>query len=210
LKHLQVRLDLDGMTLLSRNVVRRRLAEAGRVVFLLLLAPAVVAQAQLPYTDPSHHTSKIISVEKDVQVEVLDWGGAGQPIILLAGMGNTAHIWDDFAPKLTSAHHVYATTRRGYGISIAPLTGYSADRLGDDVLAVMDQLGIERPVLIGHSLGGENSVPSARVIPNGSLPSSISRPATRTPTTIRLTATITWTSPCCAENSIALPETHPT
>lgn len=155
MKHLQVRLDLDGMTPLSRNVLRRRLAEAGRIVFLLLLAPYVVAQASLPYTDPSHHTSKMISVEKDVQVEVLDWGGAGEPIILLAGMGNTAHIWDDFAPKLTSAHHVCAITRRGYGISIAPLTGYSADRLGDDVVAVMDQLGIERPVLIGHSLGGE-------------------------------------------------------
>ncbi len=155
MKHPQVRLDRDGMTLLSCNVLRRRLAAAGRVVFLSLLAPAVVAQAPLPDTDPSHHTSKMVSVDRDVQVEVLDWGGVGRPIILLAGMGNTAHIWDDFAPKLTSAHHVYAITRRGYGISSAPLAGYSADRLGDDVLAVMDALKIERPVLIGHSLGGE-------------------------------------------------------
>jgi pimeloyl-ACP methyl ester carboxylesterase len=41
------------------------------------------------------------------------------------------------------------------GASSAPVTGYSADRLGKDVLAVMDALRIDRPVLIGHSLAGE-------------------------------------------------------
>lgn len=46
-------------------------------------------------------------------------------------------------------------TRRGLGASSAPVTGYSADRLGKDVLAVMDALRIDRPVLIGHSLAGE-------------------------------------------------------
>jgi non-heme chloroperoxidase len=89
---------------------------------------------------------------------VLDWGGSGRPLVLLAGLGDTAHVFDEFAPKLTATYHVYGITRRGFGSSSAPapLNGnYSADRLGDDVLAVIDSLELSRPVLVGHSYAGE-------------------------------------------------------
>ena len=105
--------------------------------------------------DPSPHRREMISVEQDVQLEVLDWGGKGRPLIFLSGLGNTSHIWDNFAPKFTAHHHVYAITRRGFGRSTHASSGFTAQRLGDDVLAVMDQLKIDRPVLVGHSLGGE-------------------------------------------------------
>jgi pimeloyl-ACP methyl ester carboxylesterase len=108
--------------------------------------------------DGSPHQVFFISVDKDVKLEVLDWGGVGRPIILLAGLGYDAHVWDKFAPKLTPHHHVYGITRRGFGASSAPAPAddnYSADRLGDDVLAVMDQLRIERPVLVGHAKAGQ-------------------------------------------------------
>ena len=75
--------------------------------------------------------------------------------MLLAGGGDTAHVFDDFAPKLTPAFHVYGITRRGFGESGFSPGGYGADRLGDDVLAVLDSLKLSRPVLVGHSLGGE-------------------------------------------------------
>jgi non-heme chloroperoxidase len=74
------------------------------------------------------------------------------------GLGNTAHLFDKFAPKLAATYHVYGITRRGFGASSAPSpsgAAYSADRLGDDVLAVLDTLKLDRPVLAGHSLGGE-------------------------------------------------------
>ena len=87
-------------------------------------------------------------------MEVLDWGGSGRPLILLAGGGNTAHIFDDFAPKLTSRYHVYGITRRGFGASGYSPAANLADRLGDDVLAVMDSLRLQRPILIGHSIAG--------------------------------------------------------
>jgi non-heme chloroperoxidase len=61
-------------------------------------------------------------------------------------------------PRLTANYHVYGITRRGFGASShpAPANGnYSADRLGDDVLAVVDSLKINRPVLVGHSIAGE-------------------------------------------------------
>jgi non-heme chloroperoxidase len=105
--------------------------------------------------DPSPHQSERITVTEGIQLEVLDWGGTGRPLIFLAGLGNTAHIWDNFAPKFTDGHHVYAITRRGFGKSTHAATDYSAERLADDILAVMDQLKIEKPVLIGHSIAGE-------------------------------------------------------
>jgi pimeloyl-ACP methyl ester carboxylesterase len=88
-------------------------------------------------------------------LEVLDWSGSGRPLVLLAGGGDTAHVFDDFAPKLTASFHVYGITRRGFGESGFSPEGHGADRLGDDVLAVLDALNLEKPVLVGHSLGGE-------------------------------------------------------
>jgi pimeloyl-ACP methyl ester carboxylesterase len=42
-----------------------------------------------------------VTVDEHVRLEVLDWGGTGRPILLLTGLGNTAHVFDDFALKLT-------------------------------------------------------------------------------------------------------------
>jgi non-heme chloroperoxidase len=116
------------------------------------------ATNETAWKDPSPHTIQFVTVEKDVKLEVLDWGGTGRPLIFLAGLGNTAHVFDKFAPKLTPAYHVYGITRRGFGDSSAPVprdANYSADRLGDDVLAVIDALKLSRPVLVGHSIAGE-------------------------------------------------------
>src|ERR1700680_1789264 len=96
-----------------------------------LLAP-LYSQQSASWRDPSSHTVQFVTVEKDVKLEVLDWGGSGRPLVLLAGLGNNVHIFVAFAPKLTAAAHVYGVTRRGFGASSAPASGYSADRLGDD------------------------------------------------------------------------------
>jgi len=113
--------------------------------------------------DPGMHAVRFVTVDKtadkDVKLEVLDWGGSGRPVVLLTGLGNNAHVFDKFAPRLTATYHVYGITRRGFGVSSAPApsvnANYMADRLGDDVLAVLDTLKIEKPVLVGHSIGGE-------------------------------------------------------
>jgi pimeloyl-ACP methyl ester carboxylesterase len=106
------------------------------------------------WTDPSPHHVQFVPVDDNVQLEVLDWGGSGRALVLLAGAGLSAHEFDEFAPKLTDLCHVYGITRRGYGASSSPRSGYSEERLGDDVLAVIDSLGLKDPVLVGHSLGG--------------------------------------------------------
>jgi len=127
-----------------------------RAVSMLLLYLAVPIHAQKPvWKDPSPHTTRFVTVEKGVRLEVLDWGGSGRPLVLLAGGGDTAHVFDDFAPKLAPSFHVYGITRRGFGQSGFSPKGWGADRLGNDVLAVLDSLKLNRPVLVGHSLGGE-------------------------------------------------------
>jgi len=108
--------------------------------------------------DPSPHKVRFVTVEPGVQLEVLDWGGEGPPLTFLAGHGCTAHEFDGFAPKFTGKHHVYGITRRGWGMSSKPEPNdynYDSDRLGDDVLAVMDALKLDRPVIAGHSLAGQ-------------------------------------------------------
>jgi non-heme chloroperoxidase len=94
-------------------------------------------------------------VSETVRLEVLDWGGSGRPLVLLAGGGDTAHVFDDFAPKLTADFHVYGITRRGFGESgFAPSTS-GADGFGDDVLTVLEALKLDKPVLVGHSIAGQ-------------------------------------------------------
>jgi non-heme chloroperoxidase len=132
---------------------------AATAVLLLSLTARASAQQQAPWHDPTPHTVQFITVDKDVKLEVLDWGGSGHALVLLTGLGNTAHVFDDFAQKLTPEYHVYGITRRGYGASSAPAPDkdtYSADRLGDDVLAVLDALKLDRPCLSATPSPGRN------------------------------------------------------
>jgi pimeloyl-ACP methyl ester carboxylesterase len=96
-----------------------------------------------------------VTADDNVRLEVLDWGGNGRPLVFLAGGGDTAHVFDDFAPKLTAECHIYGITRRGFGASGFSAKDFGPDRLGDDVLAVINSLKLARPVLVAHSIGGE-------------------------------------------------------
>jgi non-heme chloroperoxidase len=116
-----------------------------RAALMLFLSLMGSIRAQKPvWKDPSPHTSRFVTVEKGVRLEVLDWGGSGRPLVLLAGGRDTAHVFDDFAPKLTPSFHVYGITRRGFGQSGFSPEGYGADRLGDDVLTVLDSLELKK------------------------------------------------------------------
>src|SRR5271168_5402177 len=138
---------------------------AGFVLFAFLAIP-VHSQSSAVWKDPSPHTTRFITVDRDVRLEVLDWGGSGRAIVLLAGGGNTAHVFDDFAPKLTAHYHVYGITRRGFGASDYSATDDPADRLGDDVVAVIDALNLKRPILVGHSISGVELSALANSHPN--------------------------------------------
>jgi non-heme chloroperoxidase len=121
---------------------------------------ALIAWAAFAQSGPSSQSEtavkpQFVDVQPDVKLEVLDWGGTGRNLVLLAGLGSTAHVFDSLGPKLAAHYHVIGITRRGFGQSSAPQTGYDPRRLGDDVVAVLDALHIADPVLVGHSIAGE-------------------------------------------------------
>jgi pimeloyl-ACP methyl ester carboxylesterase len=116
-------------------------------------------QLHLPTTvtawrDPSPHAVRRVRTAPGVELEVLDWGGSGPPLVFLAGYGNTAHVFDGFAPRFTDAHRVIGITRRGFGASCCPADGYDSRTLAADIVAVLDSLGIARASFAAHSFGG--------------------------------------------------------
>lgn len=118
------------------------------LVLLLLLPPR-------PWVDRSPHQIRFVSVAPDVRLEVLDWGGQGPPLVFLSGLQDVAHGFDDFAPRFTDHYHVLAVTRRGYGASSRPPSGYDLATRVADLAAVLDSLRLARVALVGHSIAGD-------------------------------------------------------
>ncbi|RKH03182.1 alpha/beta fold hydrolase [Corallococcus sp. CA047B] len=104
--------------------------------------------------DPLHQVRRV-QVAQGVELEVLDYGGKGPALVFLPGLGSTAHVYDVLAPEFVATHHVYAFTRRGYGASSWPASGYDSATLGHDVLVALDGLGLSKATLAGHSLAGD-------------------------------------------------------
>jgi non-heme chloroperoxidase len=101
--------------------------------------------------DKSPHKSDFVQVN-GIQLHYLDWGGTGEILLFLAGLGCNAHSFDDFAPRFSDKFHVMALTRRGHGESDHPETGYDIDTLTEDIRKFLDKLGIEKVILAGHSM----------------------------------------------------------
>lgn len=101
--------------------------------------------------DKSPHKSDFVQVN-GIRLHYLDWGGSGDVLMFLAGMGCNAHIFDHLAPRFADKFHVIALTRRGHGESDHPETGYDVDTLTEDIRQFMDALGIEKVILAGHSM----------------------------------------------------------
>ena len=88
-------------------------------------------------------------------IHLLEWSQDGVPLLFLHGFGNEAHIWDDFAPVVAPHYRTLAMDHRGHGDSDWDPEGrYDHDSMVRDVECVTAALGIERLVIVGHSLGG--------------------------------------------------------
>jgi 3-oxoadipate enol-lactonase len=77
----------------------------------------------------------------------------GPPLVLLHALGESAADWDRIVPAFAGDWRVLAVDLRGHGDSDHPGT-YSLELMRDDVLALLDALGLDRVDLVGHSLGG--------------------------------------------------------
>ena len=112
-----------------------------------------VAPADTTWPDPAPHRAGY-ALNGRVRIHYLDFGGTGEPLVFLTGLGSSAHIFDDLAPRFTDRFRVVAITRRGHAESDHPDTGYALDTLVADLRAVLDTLGLDRVNLAGHSIAG--------------------------------------------------------
>jgi non-heme chloroperoxidase len=133
-------------------------------VALIILAAAQSVRAQDTWIDKSPHKSGFVTAN-GTKLHYLDWGGKGKALLFLTGVGNSAHIFDDIAPKFTDRFRVLALTRRGHGQSDKAATGYDLATLTEDVRHFLDQLNLKRVTLVGHSFGGDEMTRFAEMYP---------------------------------------------
>ncbi|HXP14179.1 MAG TPA: alpha/beta hydrolase [Actinomycetes bacterium] len=104
-------------------------------------------------TRPSSPTDRAVAGD-GVRLHARDWGGSGPVVLLLHGLASNARIWDGVATRLAGAGlRVVALDLRGHGASDQPGSGYDFATVGRDLAAALGGLGLERPVLVGHSWG---------------------------------------------------------
>jgi pimeloyl-ACP methyl ester carboxylesterase len=116
--------------------------------------PLSLSDTAPPWRDPSPHRVIHVQVSSSVQLEVLDWGGRGKPLVFLAGGGESGHVYDGFAPRFSSHFRVLGITRRGVGSSSHPAAGYDTTTLIRDIVSVLDSVGISKASFVGHSFAG--------------------------------------------------------
>src|SRR2546425_12892194 len=83
-----------------------------------------------------------------------DTDGAGEPVLLLMGLGGEHHAWDLVRPDLARRYRLVLVDNRDAGDSSEARGAYTLDDMAGDAPRVMDALGIESFHLVGASLGG--------------------------------------------------------
>lgn len=81
-------------------------------------------------------------------------GDTGPVVLLGASLGTDLSLWDDLAADLARDHRVVRFDTRGHGGSPAPEGGYTMEGLASDVVALANDLGVDRFAYVGLSLGG--------------------------------------------------------
>jgi pimeloyl-ACP methyl ester carboxylesterase len=109
-----------------------------------------------PSLEPSGY---VVEVGPGDRIHFLDWGGRGEPgVLLIHGLSNTAWSWAPVARRLVARRRVVAMDLRGHGLSDAPTGAYGSQDLADDVIAAAEGSGLiaaadGRVVLAGHGFG---------------------------------------------------------
>jgi pimeloyl-ACP methyl ester carboxylesterase len=116
------------------------------------------------WVDTSPHKSAYVEAN-GIRLNYLDWGGSGPPLVMVHGLANSPHIFDDLAPLLSKDFRVVAYARRGHGHSDAPDGPYDSVTLTQDLRGFLDALGIEQASLLGWSMGGDEITAFAGLYP---------------------------------------------
>jgi 3-oxoadipate enol-lactonase len=91
--------------------------------------------------------------------------GKGTPLVLLHGYPLDRHLWDDVAPLLQDTFDLILPDLRGFGESSTVDSPYTMDDYASDIAGLLDQLGIQKAAIVGHSMGGYVALAFARLYP---------------------------------------------
>ena len=116
------------------------------------------------YTDASPHKSAFAHVN-GVSLNYLDWGGDGPALVMMHGIGDDPHMFDDLASLLHDRFRIIAYARRGHGLSDAPPGPYDAATLAEDFRQLVDHLAIQRMSVLGWSMGANEGTAYAGQYP---------------------------------------------
>lgn len=89
----------------------------------------------------------------NLRFHYLNWGGHGQPVVLLHGLASNARIWDLVAPHLIKNFRVFALDQRNHGLTDPAEDGFDFETITRDLFAFLETMNLERPILVGHSWG---------------------------------------------------------
>jgi 3-oxoadipate enol-lactonase len=95
-----------------------------------------------------------VTTDDAVRLHVVSEGSGTVPIVLSNSLGTTVDLWEGQIAALSSSHAVWRYDTRGHGRSDAPMGEYSLERLGRDLIAVVDATAAPHVDLCGVSIGG--------------------------------------------------------
>lgn len=111
-------------------------------------------------------------LERDVYVQDLklhyqEWGNPESPaIVMLHGFGVSGHMFDEFADRMQDRYRLIAIDQRGHGDSDWSAEGdYTRAAFVSDLEGFRETLGLDRFILVGHSMGGLNAISYANTYP---------------------------------------------
>ncbi len=97
-----------------------------------------------------------------IRQHLLHYAGEGPQMLLIPGITSPAITWGFIAEHLAEKFDVHVLDVRGRGLSQAGDLDYSLDAMADDALGVIDAAGLDKPVILGHSMGARNAIRAAR------------------------------------------------
>lgn len=99
-------------------------------------------------------------------LNVYEWPGSGDPLVLLHATGFHGRCWDQVIRHLPADSHVYAMEFLGHGLSENPAERISWDEMSEDIVILLQELGLSNINLVGHSFGGYAAAMTAAMLPD--------------------------------------------
>ena len=121
----------------------------------------------MPSNSPSTDWQSRYIHANGIRHHYLEWGDPDAPsVLMLHATGLCAWPWKPIARRLSETYRVLTFDQRGHGDTDSSDKGYRFEYAGEDLAAIIDAMGLERPRVIGHSSGGLATIITANLMPD--------------------------------------------